>query len=142
MSPVGMGLQDTAGAVSVGSFTCPLASSPADHGLPAAGQLGHQAALQRGGTSSSVAPGQDLQAVVMPLADRPGDPMSCECGVLSLIVSSTVATQGGELHKCMVHLEPELAVDRCSEVPRSVFDPMLVEVEACLTDMPTQVGFT
>jgi hypothetical protein len=71
MSPAGMGLQDTTGGVLVGSFTCPLAPFPAGHGLPTAG-----------GTSSSVAlvaPGQDLQAVVMPLADRPWDPMSYEC---------------------------------------------------------------
>jgi uncharacterized metal-binding protein len=132
-------------SVLVGSFTCPLAPFLASHGLSTTGQLGHQAALQRGGTSSSttlVAPGQDLQVVVMPLADRPWDPMSCECGVLSLTVSLTVATQGGELQKCVVHPEPKIVLDCCSEVPRWVFDPMLVEVEDCLTDRPTQMGFT
>jgi hypothetical protein len=39
-----------------------------------------------------------------------------------------------------VHLEPMLVVDHCSEVQRWDFDPMLVEVEACLTKRPPQAG--
>jgi hypothetical protein len=37
-----------------------------------------------------------------------------------------------------VQTEPVLAVHRCPEVQRWDFDPMLVEVEACVTNWPPQ----
>ena len=41
-----------------------------------------------------------------------------------------------------VRREPELTVDRCLGVQRWDFDPMLVEVEACMTKRPHQAGPT
>jgi hypothetical protein len=52
---------------------------------------------------------------------------------------SSVAMQGGEQ---AVHPELELAVDRCSEVQRWDFNPMLVEVEACRAKRSPQAGRT
>lgn len=136
-------------SVLVGSFGCPLAGfeiheEPAGRRMPAVGRQGQREPLLLCGRPSLIAPGQDLEAMVVPrpqLADVPRDPMSCECGVMSRPVSPVVAMQGGAGQMGAVHSEPELAVDRCPEGPRWAFDPMLVEVEACLSKRPPPCPF-
>jgi hypothetical protein len=51
---------------------------------------------------------------------------------------SDAAVQGVTMAMQVVHTEPEIAVHRCSEVQRWDFDPMLFEVEACVTQKPPQ----
>jgi hypothetical protein len=59
-----------------------------------------------------------------------GEPFARECQQDG---QCCIAMQGGKMPIQAVHPEPELVVDRCLEVQRWDFDPMLVEVEACLT---------
>ena len=79
-----------------------------------------------------IAPGQDLEALVvsrLQLAEIPWDPMSCEWGMTGAFQECTV--QMGAMHS-----EPLVMVDHCLEVPHRAFDPMPVEVEACVTEWP------
>jgi len=69
-----------------------------DLGVGAALGQGKDTTLQHCGRSSTIAPGQDLEAMVVSrpqLPDIPWDPMSCEWGVMSMPVTLVV-----DLHGC------------------------------------------
>ena len=86
-----------------------------DPGVGAALGQGKDTTLQHCGRSSTIAPGQDLEAMVVSrpqLPDIPWDPMSCEWGVMSKPDSPAISLQGCAERMGLACWEPEFAVDR------------------------------